>query len=109
MTRLAGTRTRESRMAEIDLALEGNEILAESYAQAAAALLSLRMEDEGWAPITRLEREDGFELESLKDIAEHAEFQTTGNPLLKRGFTLRRDNVFGKGVSFDSANKKIPA
>lgn len=90
--------------------MEDNPILAENYQAAAATLLSLRMEDNGWAPLNRLEKEDGFDLQSLKDIAKHAEFQAEGNPLLKRGFTLRRDNVFGRGVSFQEAkNHKISA
>lgn len=106
MTRtLAGYRTRTAQMSEIEHLIEDNPILAENYAAAAATLLSLRMEDAGWAPINRMERNDGFELESIKDIAKHAEFQATGNPLLKRGFTLRRDNVFGRGVTFQEADK----
>lgn len=99
-THLAGYRTRTSQIAQIEGLMEDNPILAENYQAAAAALLSLRMEDNGWAPINRLEKEDGFDLAALKDIANHAEFQSEGNPLLKRGFTLRRDNVWGRGVSF---------
>jgi len=74
--------------------------MEENYHDAAAALLSLRAEDEGWLPLNRLNQEDGFELDALKEIAQKAELQATGNPLLKRGFTIRRDNVFGRGVTF---------
>lgn len=104
--RLAGHTTHRMREASIEETLENNPILAEQYANAAAALLSLRAEDVGWAPLNRIEEEDGFTLEALQDIAEYAELQATGNPLLKRGFTLRRDNVFGKGVSFEENPEK---
>lgn len=102
-TRLAGYRTHQQRELELNELLEGNELLAENYAAAAAAILSMKAEDVGWLPINRIDREDGFTLEALKEIAEYAELQATGNPLLKRGFTLRRDNVFGKGIQFETA------
>jgi len=105
MTRLAGYQTRDARSNSLEEFITQSDIMMESYADAAASLLSLRAEDVGWIPLNRLDKEDGFELEALQEIAQHAELQATGNPLLKRGFTLRRDNVFGRGVSFEG---KIP-
>lgn len=81
-------------------------ILTESFEHASAALLALRAEDEGFAPLNRLKNEDSFSLEALQDIAKMAELQTTGNPLLKRGLSLRTSNVFGKGIFFEG---NIPA
>jgi hypothetical protein len=101
--RLAGHVTHGMRESSVEAAFEADVILQEHYAAAAASIMSLRSEDQGWTPINRLDKEDGFTLESLQEISQYAELQSTGNPLLKRGFTLRRDNVFGKGVSFESA------
>lgn len=85
--------------------VEYSELLEERFDDMAATLLSLRSEDEGWSPINSLNKEDGFSLSNLKEIAEKAEKQTTGNPLLKRGLTLRTHNVFGRGIGFDG---KVP-
>jgi hypothetical protein len=84
-------------------AMQENDVLRESFEQATAALLALRSEDEGFAPLNKLKQEDGFSLDSLQEIAKLAELQTTGNPLLKRGLTLRTSNVFGRGVNFQGA------
>lgn len=106
--RLAGYQTTTQRNAAFEQMLEENEILAESFAQATAALLSLRSEDEGWLPLNRLNEEDGFTLENLQQIASYADLQATGNPLLKRGFTARRDNIYGRGVIFEEVpDKKV--
>lgn len=85
---------------ELERVYEENEIFRESYDQMAASLLSLRAEDEGWIPINRVGETDGFGLQSLKEVATHAELQTTGNPLLSRGLQLRRGYIWGKGVKF---------
>jgi hypothetical protein len=98
--RLAGTNTSRNTAVMLENLLEENEQFAESYQAASAALLSLQAEDVGWLPLNRVNEEDGFSLESLQEIADYAELQATGNPLLKRGFTIRRDNVFGRGISF---------
>jgi len=76
-------------------------VLQQSFEEAAAGLLSLRYEDEGWSAVGRTQETDGFSLKSIKDIAEYAELQTTGNPLLKRGLTLRTSNVFARGLKIE--------
>ncbi len=72
--------------------------LEEQWDQAAAALLRVRAEDQGWTlwGTVQTESKDGFSLETVKKIAKEAELQATGNPLLKHGFTLRHDRVFSK-------------
>lgn len=98
--RLAGTNTSRNTAVMLEEMLEDNEQFAESYQAATAMLLSLQAEDSGWLPLNRVQEEDGFTLESLQEIADYAELQATGSPLLKRGFTIRRDNVFGRGITF---------
>jgi len=95
--KIAGS-NRKRDIDDLEAFIGDNPILAESYAAAAGALLSMRAEDVGWGPINRMNEDDGFTLDALKDIAEHADLQTTGNPLLKRGLTLRASNVFGRGM-----------
>lgn len=91
---------RQNSAVMIEEIIGDNELLQESFREASAALLSLRAEDEGWLPLNKLNDDNGFTLKNLKEIAELAELQTTGNPLLKRGLTLRTANVFGRGISF---------
>lgn len=100
-TRLAGYAARSTRFAEIDKALADDERLNESYQQMAAALMAMKADEEGWIPLTRLNDDDGFGLEAIQDISEAAELQTTGNPLLKRGLTLRTANVWGRGMTVE--------
>jgi hypothetical protein len=88
----------------LDEVVQENDILRETYADAAASLLAFRADEEGWSPLNTL-RDSGFSLDSLHKIADHAELQTTGNPLLKRGLTLRTSNVFGRGLILDG---KVP-
>lgn len=103
MTKIAGQH-RINGNYSLTEALERNELLAESYAAATAAIMSMRADEEGWLPLNKLQ-ENGFTLQNLQDIAEQAELQTTGNPLLKRGLTLRTEYVFGKGLRFEVGDK----
>lgn len=82
-------------------ALKNNELLAESYNSAVGTLLAMRADDEGWTAINSLTGEDAFSLKNIQDISRQAELQTTGNPLLKRGLSLRTSNVFGRGIKFE--------
>ena len=102
--RIAGLATKSLTEAQIENALEANPMLRESYESAAASILMLRTDDYGYKPLNLLGEEDGFSLQSLHQIGDHAKLQVTGNPLLKRGRTLRTSNVFGKGVTFESPN-----
>jgi hypothetical protein len=77
-----------------------NEYLQESYAQAAAAIVALQAEDRGWEALNFQEQNKSFALRDIKEIAEKARFQSHGNPLLKRGFTLRSSFIWGRGVEF---------
>lgn len=104
-TRIAGYSQSTHQNRAIEEVLRENEVLSENYAAAAAAILQMRVDEEGWLPITRVNEKDGFSLTSVQDIAEFAELQTTGNPLLRRGLGLRTEYVFGKGVKFDG---KVP-
>lgn len=99
-TKLAGYAKKSEFETQLEEALQENDLLSESFQAASAALLALRAEDEGFRPLNKLKEDEGFSLESLQEIAELAELQTTGNPLLIRGINLRASNVFGKGINF---------
>jgi len=73
--------------------------LREDYDQAAAAMLRLRTEDEGWSIIGQVTNPngDGFAMHTIKEVAKKAEVQQVGNPLLKRGFELRFNPIFSRG------------
>lgn len=100
MTKIAGHYSDSLGAKRLEALLEENDVLRETYADAAASLLAFRADEQGWKPLNTL-RDSGFTLKSLKEIADVAELQTTGNPLLKRGLTLRTSNVFGRGIIFD--------
>lgn len=106
MAKLAGSYRRNDRITELESLIESNPILAENYHAASAALLSLRSEDAGWAPLNAINGDDGFTLENLHDLSQHAELQVTGQPLLAAGLRLLRNNVFSKGVKFEKASGK---
>lgn len=103
-TKIAGLGSKSLIEAQIENSLENNPLLRESYESAAASILMLRTDDAGYRPLNLLGEEDGFSLQSLHQIGDHAKLQVTGNPLLKRGRTLRTSNVFGKGVTFEAAD-----
>jgi hypothetical protein len=75
-----------------------NELLKESYASMAAAVLAF--DDKGWNDVSVAAGTAGFVLQELKDAAARIREMSEGNPLLKRGSALRSSYVFGKGVSF---------
>jgi len=75
-----------------------NELLRESYAQMAQAVLAF--DDKGWNEVSAATSEDGFPLADLKDASKRIRELTEGNPLLKRGAALRTSYVFGKGINF---------
>lgn len=81
------------------------EILQEQWDEAAAALLRLRTEDEGWSILGQVKKPDGFSLSVLKDIAKKAEVQATGNPLLKAAFELRFNPIFSRGFEVEGEMK----
>lgn len=71
--------------------------LQEGFDEAASSMLRLRDEDEGWAIVGQVKREDGFSMQIVKDVAKKSEAQSIGNPLLKHGFDLRFDPIFSRG------------
>lgn len=73
----------------------------EDYDQAAAALLKLRTEDKGWEVLGQVQRNNGFSLKIIKDVAKKAEVQQVGNPLLKRAFELRFHPIFSRGFELE--------
>lgn len=82
-----------------------NELLAESYAAMAQALL--RFEDEGWTRLEGYTSEAGFSLQNLQSAAEHIRQVSEANPLLKRGAGLRTSYIFGRGVSFTEQPARV--
>lgn len=75
--------------------------LRESYDEAAAALIRLRMDDEGWNLLGQVQKKDGFSLRVVKEVAKKAEVQQVGNPLLKQGFQLRFNPIFSRGFTIE--------
>lgn len=90
---------------QLRVALNDNEMLAESYASMASALLEL--EDRGWAPLNAASEEDKFSLQHLHSASAHIREVAEGNPLLKRGSGLRSSYIFGRGVSFSEQPPRI--
>lgn len=81
------------------------ELLAESYANMAQALLSI--EDEGWSLLgLQSPVGDAFTLEQLHDLSYKLTEKTDGNPLLKRGFGLRTSYIFGRGVQMNEFSSR---
>ena len=75
--------------------------LQEEWDEAAAALLRLRTEDEGWNIVGQVNANDGFSLKIMKDVATKAEVQAVGNPLLKSAFDLRFNPIFSRGFEIE--------
>ena len=80
-------------------------MLTESWDEAAAAMLRLRTEDEGWSILGQVRKDDGFSLLTLKDVAKKSEIQSVGNPLLKRAFELRFNPIFSRGFQLQGTIK----
>jgi hypothetical protein len=83
---------------QFDAISSENELLRESYASMARAVLDF--DDNGWNEISPSTTEDGFALLDLRNASKKIRELTEGNPLLKRGSALRTSYVFGKGISF---------
>jgi hypothetical protein len=88
----------ETENAELKARVEG---LEESWDEAAAALLRVRMEEPGWSILGQVSKTDGFSLRTLKELADKAEVQGVGNPLLKRAFELRLNPIFSRGFQVE--------
>lgn len=95
----------DSFLEEVQAALAENEMLRESYASMAQAILAF--DDAGWNPISAGSSGDGFTLQELRDAAKKIREHTEGNPLLKRGCGLRTSYIFGRGVSFSDQPPRI--
>lgn len=88
----------------VEAMIAENEILRESYASMASAVLAF--DDKGWNTIAS-GGTDGFTLQELQDAAARIRELTEGNPLLKRGSGLRTSYIFGRGVSFSDQPPRI--
>jgi hypothetical protein len=98
-------KTNETLNQELQAALSNNEFLAESYASMAQAILDF--DDRGWAPLEAEHDQDKFSLSHLQRAAHHIREVSEGNPLLKRGSSLRSSYIFGRGVSFSEQPPRI--
>jgi hypothetical protein len=92
-------------LSEFQAIASENELLRESYANMAKAILDL--EDEGWKPLTIFEQNEGFALQELKQAAKKIREMVEGNPLLKRGCAMRTSYIFGRGVNFNEQPPRI--
>jgi hypothetical protein len=84
---------------------EENELLRESYASMAQAILAF--EDSGWNPLGTQFGQNGFTLTEVRLAASKIREIAEGNPLLKRGSAMRSSYVFGRGVSFGEQPPRI--
>lgn len=82
-----------------------NEVLKESYASMAQAMLEF--EDRGWKLAGSYENEVGFTLDQLHKAAATIRENSEGNPLLKRGCGLRTSYIFGRGVEFGELSPRF--
>jgi hypothetical protein len=89
----------------LNQSLSENEFLKESYDSMARAILDF--DDRGWSPIAAQNGEDNFSLEHMQRAARHIREVSEGNPLLKRGSSLRTSYIFGRGVSFSEQPPRI--
>lgn len=92
--------------AEFEAMTSENEMLKESYASMAQAILDF--DDKGWSGLGGTATENGFNLTDLKNAAGKIRESSEGNPLLKRGSALRSSYVFGRGVTFSQNNTVLP-
>lgn len=90
---------------KVQSAIAENEMLRESYASMAHALL--QFEDQGWEKLDGFTSEKGFSLSNLHKAARHIREVSEGNPLLKRGAGLRTSYIFGRGVSFTEQPPRV--
>lgn len=83
---------------EVERLAGDNYLLQEGLEAAAATLLSIQAEDAGWAPMNSFQQHDGFVITQLHELYAKMKVASKGNPLLKRGFTLRSSYVWGRGL-----------
>lgn len=88
---------------ELQALIADNELLKESYASMAQAVLAF--DDKGWNTINGTT--EGFDLQDLQDVAARIRETADGNPLLKRGSGLRSSYIFGRGVAFGDLPPRV--
>lgn len=88
---------------ELQALIADNELLKESYASMAQAVLAF--DDKGWNTINSTT--EGFDLQDLQDVAARIRETADGNPLLKRGSGLRSSYIFGRGVAFGDLPPRV--
>ncbi len=97
--------TSETFSEQIHSLMHENEVLSESYAAMAQAMLAF--EDKGWNALGSVELTDAFQLDQLQRAADIIRETSEANPLLKRGCGLRTSYIFGRGVSFSEQPPRI--
>ena len=76
-------------------------------------MLSLRLEDYMWSPIAGWKTDQGFELGTLQDEADHCRALYAVNPLIKKAVSARIGMIHGRGVRIlpatDAKNSALEA
>lgn len=81
-----------------------NEYLSESLAD-----LAYRLDTVGWVPADNWSEEEGFTLDSLRNVSKILTEMVASHPLIRRADQLRNDYVFGRGMHFvPTTGKKLP-
>jgi len=97
--------TSEDFSSQIQSLMNENEVLSESYAAMASAILAF--EDKGWNALGSVALNDSFQLDQLQKAADVIRETSEANPLLKRGCGLRTSYIFGRGVTFGEQPPRV--
>lgn len=81
---------------------DNNRLLQESVRE-----LSLWLEDQNWVPIEGYKEGKGFDLDTIKAQADKARALLAVNPIIKKASDARIGYIWGKGVAFEGAPKRV--
>lgn len=100
--------TSQSTSAQFDSDQEQIAQIHESIAQLSAELALMR-DDVGWQALAGAGAVEQFDKATIDEIAAFARLYAIKNPLIKRGIEVKRNYVFGQGVSIAAAEPAINA
>lgn len=81
-----------------------------THAQESIRELSLFLEDINWVKLDGWKDGEGFELDTIRENADHLRALVAANPSIKKAVNARFGYIWGRGVTFDlndSARKRI--
>jgi len=69
--------------------------------------LTLWLEDQNWEPIEGYKEGKGFKLDTIKEQSDRARALLSVNPIIKKASDARIGYIWGKGVAFEGAPKRV--